>query len=59
MNKKVKKYLLYDGDAADFLVEAKDINDATQLAKQMKMTVRAAWFERSDDSLLEGGCDNE
>jgi len=59
MNKKVKKYLLYDGDAADFLVEAKDLNEATQLAKQMKMTVRAAWFGHSDDKLLEGEWENE
>jgi len=59
MNKKVKKYLLYDGNAVDFLVEAKDINEASQLAKQMKMTVRAAWFGRSDDKLLEGKWENE
>jgi len=59
MNKKVKKYVLYDGDSADFLVEAKDINEASQLAKQMKMTVRAAWFGHSDDKPLEGKLKNE
>ena len=55
MSKQTRKYLLRDSEPEPcaWIVEAKNIKEATDIAESTRRTVCAVLFEAPDDKLLE------
>ena len=53
MNKKSKKYLIYDKTGEEFLIAATDIRDAEQVAAGAACKVKAVWFEHPSNRDLD------
>jgi hypothetical protein len=55
MSKQTKKYLLRDGAAkpCDWIVEAKDLKEASDIAEVKRMTVRAVLLEAPNAKTLD------